>query len=449
MIPAGSRVDRSDDGIGVVKECLCLAMESWVRVACFGACVRGSLLIIFLLFGGYFADYDTSNHLNLHGDCLSQTSLENQQPSPLLHRLVVWDSVYFLRIARCGYEFEQTHAFFPGFPTVIRYVALGIRRMWPLVDIQSSLSLAGLLVSNLCYVVSIVLFHRVSLRVLGSESLTALATILYTVPPSSVFMTGAYTEGLFCMCTMGALWALFCQESIWGGAVCIAASCMTRSNGVLHIGFLGHFALRGIVRSCLESNNRNRKVLIGILKLVAASCIAVFPLLHFQMQGYQRFCEVNNGLERTWCRKSVPSIYGFVQEAYWNVGFLRYFELKQIPNFLLAAPTLGLSFMGCYKYILDEWCRGFSLGLSPSRNNARGFYSELVAPFVYQWTFMAIYAFFVMYVQVATRFLSACPPFYWFIAHLLSRKNSKLAWLWFLSFAGLGSLMFPNFYPWT
>lgn len=424
-------------------------MEDWARVACFGVCVRGILLILFLVFGEYFPDYDTSNHINLHGDCLSDTTLEDPRSAPLLHRLVVWDSVYFLRIARCGYEFEHTHAFFPGFPMVIRYVGLGARAMWPSLDLQSALSLAGLLVSNLCYVISIVLFHRVSLRVLGSKSLSGLATVLYSVPPSSVFMTGMYTEGLFCMCTMGALWALFCQESIWGGAVCIAASCMTRSNGILHVGFLGHFALRGIVQSCLESNFRTHKVLIGIMQLVAASCIAVYPLVSFQMQGYQRFCEVEDGSERLWCKNSVPYIYGFVQEEYWNVGFLRYFELKQIPNFLLAAPTLGLSLLGCYKYIMDEWHRGFFLGLLPDESKTRGFYNDLVAPFVYQWAFMALYAFFMMYVQVATRFLSACPPFYWFAAHLMTRKESKFVWFWFLSFAGLGSLAFPNFYPWT
>mgnify|MGYP002050440369 CR=1 FL=1 len=40
-----------------------------------------------------------------------------------------------------------------------------------------------------------------------------------------------------------------------------------------------------------------------------------------------------------WCRERVPSIYAHVQRTYWNVGFLRYYELKQLPNFALAAPA--------------------------------------------------------------------------------------------------------------
>lgn len=37
-----------------------------------------------------------------------------------LLRLAVWDSVFFTRIASCGYEYEQFHAFFPLLPILLR-----------------------------------------------------------------------------------------------------------------------------------------------------------------------------------------------------------------------------------------------------------------------------------------------------------------------------------------
>jgi Gpi18-like mannosyltransferase len=33
---------------------------------------------------------------------------------------------------------------------------------------------------------------------------------------------------------------------------------------------------------------------------------------------------------RPWCSKALPSAYGYVQDVYWNVGFLRYYEWSQV-----------------------------------------------------------------------------------------------------------------------
>ena len=40
-----------------------------------------------------------------------------------IEEVVVWDSVYYMRIAECGYEYEQTHAFFPALPLLMHFVA--------------------------------------------------------------------------------------------------------------------------------------------------------------------------------------------------------------------------------------------------------------------------------------------------------------------------------------
>ena len=60
-----------------------------------------------------------------------------------------------------------------------------------------------------------------------------------------------------------------------------------------------------------------------------------------------------------WCHGRMPMPYGYIQDKYWNVGFLRYFELRQIPNFIIAAPVIyvvlshSLRFVRCGYDLLD------------------------------------------------------------------------------------------------
>jgi len=59
----------------------------------------------------------------------------------------------------------------------------------------------------------------------------------------------------------------------------------------------------------------------------------------------------------------------------------------------------------------------------------------------------------LLHAQVATRFLSACPPLYWYAAHLTRSGGRpglrRAVWAFFLGYGALGTLFFPNFYPWT
>lgn len=43
-----------------------------------------------------------------------------------------WDSIFFMRVATTGYyEYEHFHAFFPGYPLLIHYLAQFIRLFLP------------------------------------------------------------------------------------------------------------------------------------------------------------------------------------------------------------------------------------------------------------------------------------------------------------------------------
>lgn len=83
------------------------------------------LLSLILLWRSLLSPYDTSASIN--PACLSSSSdSPNSNPQVLFPRVaaaledsIVWDSVYFVRIAQCGYEYEQSYAFFPLLPICI------------------------------------------------------------------------------------------------------------------------------------------------------------------------------------------------------------------------------------------------------------------------------------------------------------------------------------------
>jgi phosphatidylinositol glycan class V len=156
-----------------------------------------------------------------------------------------------------------------------------------------------------------------------------------------------------------------------------------------------------------------------------------------------------------------------------NVGAWRYYELKQVPNFVLAGPILLLSFSGAWSYLTHDPVRTISLGLKTSRRNSSGslganrWFVETDEIFVYivHWAFLSAFALVSMHVQVSTRFLaSQCPPLYWFCASSVlqeghpkkeqgtprSSVTSKgLVLLYFRLYFVIGTVLFSCFYPWT
>jgi hypothetical protein len=77
-------------------------------------------------------------------------------------------------------------------------------------------------------------------------------------------------------------------------------------------------------------------------------------------------------------------------------------------------------------------------------------------PYVVQWGLLGALAIFGMHVQVATRFLAACPPVHWWLASLWLwpvREDRELYrwWItaWLVGYTAIGCVLFPLFYPWT
>ncbi|KAI4889504.1 hypothetical protein NFI96_029707 [Prochilodus magdalenae] len=378
----------------------------------------------------------------------------------LLSGLGRWDAEHFLFIAEQGYLYEHNFAFFPLFPLLVRSVAATL--LWPLsalLTLRGRLLLAVAMINSTLFVLSAVAMYRLGRVVLQDRKLALVSGLIYCLTPANVFMLAGYSETLFATLTFGGLWSL---ENGFMLRACLFLGLATgaRANGLVNAGFLLYLPLQQCLSrarvlskgSVWHRRYRHYSFLALRFLLTSTLCIAgvVLPFCLFQFYGYYTFCipsvtqeqispvllklakekgyRVPDGASPvpSWCLKPIPVLYSHIQDVYWDVGFLRYFQLKQIPNFLLALPIATLSVTASYMYIRanPHFCLHLGLGESGLKGEEgkppTEFYSSKVFVYIAHCSALLVFGTFCMHVQVLTRFLaSSSPVVYWISGHLL------------------------------
>ncbi|XP_077454750.1 palmitoyltransferase ZDHHC18-A [Stigmatopora argus] len=371
-----------------------------------------------------------------------------------------WDAEHFLLIAERGYLYEHNFAFFPLYPIILRGLADTL--LWPLggqLSLRGRLLLAVVLGNSTLFLLSVVALHALSRVVMQDRRLALLSSLLYCITPANVFMTAGYSESLFAALTFGGLFLL---EKGLTFRACLALSTATaaRSNGLVNIGFLLYlpsvYAISQIrlYRSISKGHRKFLHYVWVVVRLLLTSLLGTaaiaLPFCAFQYYGYRTFCTPTSSLERIplalislaeqkgyriadensppplWCMRPLPIMYSHIQDVYWNAGFLRYFELKQIPNFLLALPMATLGVMAAHAYFRanPDLCFRLGLWVADSKKSLDkpipGFLNPRVFVYVVHSTVLLVFGTLCMHVQVLTRFMASSTPVpFWISAHLL------------------------------
>ena len=130
-----------------------------------------------------------------------------------------------------------------------------------------------------------------------------------------------------------------------------------RSNAFLLVGFYGYWALK---KSIL------RMEFFHWFYVLIFLIIGFFPIILLEIYARQLHCdsaEIDDFSSKTsaplkgYCIDIFPTLYGTIQKEYWDVGFLRFYKISNIPCFLLALPMLVLSYGGIYSYFSFNWKR--------------------------------------------------------------------------------------------
>ncbi|XP_055466929.1 GPI mannosyltransferase 2 isoform X1 [Psammomys obesus] len=392
-----------------------------------------------------------------HADAFSPPRLApsgsvDQLVEGLLGGLSRWDAEHFLFIAEHGYLYEHSFAFFPGFPLTLLVGTELLRPLQGLLSQRSCLLVSVALLNFLFSVLAAVKLHDLGCLVLHCPHQAFYAALLFCLSPANVFLAAGYSEALFAFLTFSAMGQLERARGCASGLL-FALATGVRSNGLVAVGFLLHYQCRHFFSSLGVLNPWKQ-----LIKLLASLCLAVLtvslPFALFQYYAYAQFCfrgsahsipeplvqlAVDKGYriagenEPPWCSWDLPLIYSYIQDVYWNVGLLRYYELKQLPNFLLATPVAVLVVWAAWTYVTAHPWLCLTLGLqrnkeSESRDKPHpGFLSPKVFVYLVHATVLLLFGGLCMHVQVLTRFLgSSTPILYWFSAHLLQNQEPLL-----------------------
>lgn len=154
--------------------------------------------------------------------------------------LARWDSVWYRSIAVDGYSFdpsvrENNVGFYPLYPIATRLLSRALRA--PLLPTGIALSIA-------CLGGALLLIGDLFVEWGGSGmGLAGSATLL--LYPTAFFLAAFYTESMFLLFAVAALWGARRERWLLAGAAGFCA-CLTRFNGFLLVPAIAAYAVRGL-----------------------------------------------------------------------------------------------------------------------------------------------------------------------------------------------------------
>lgn len=382
-----------------------------------------------------------------------------------------WDGEYFLHIAEHGYSYENTLAFYPLYPVMVNTIAKMLHSLLEdYLNMRSCCLLVAVLLNMILFCKAANILYLLTQRIFNDLNKSWNAALLFCFNPASIFFSAAYSETLFSLISFYIMLECCMEIRFVRTTLALALNIVARSNGLVNFGFPVYFLLRKCI---LKQTN----LLATCFKLLTCLLIALIPWTFFNFFAFRQYCYTENHVNHTeavlayardkqfvlagqrfeqqspWCDNTLPFPYSYIQAHYWQVGFLKYYQFKQLPNFLLALPIIGFLFWHCFIYL-----RHFIVKFLTKYPLTHLIKEYKTLPFVIHSSFLTLFCIFFVHIQISTRLLcSATPTLYWFAADHMPKSLDKLKlkskagmiFVWFSSYIIVGATMFSNNLPWT
>ncbi|XP_069133374.1 GPI mannosyltransferase 2-like isoform X2 [Argopecten irradians] len=399
---------------------------------------------------------------------------------------------------------------------------------------RSVLMMSAVILNQILFMKTVMIMYRFGRNILNCDLLAYKAALLFCINPASIFMAAPYSEILFSYLIFSGM-HMFERNFTISASILFGLSALARSNGLLYFGLILHKKCKDIIHLLKLLNPTARAdnwsiptavwsmLWIILLPVIIYLMLCASPFFLYQYLAYKWFCTetpsdihtliFEYGMSQgyrlkaynstVWCSDSIPLPYSYIQKNHWNVGFMTYYQLKQIPNFLLAAPVTLLSVSAIICYIRENWKTVRTLDLIEYFEESKKtdeveqdegvFKNRKLLPYIAHLVFLTVFGWLFIHIQVLTRMLfSSSPVLYWFTAKVITKDTtnklkfnkwdvlrnykrnnipvldnsdrnilvdqilssrldfkSKLVFVYFLGYFVVGTFLFSNFLPWT
>ncbi|KAJ5183659.1 GPI mannosyltransferase 2 [Penicillium capsulatum] len=404
--------------MGSMASAMLLRLDTPIRSLTLAFCLWKALLfVVIVACPGLGYDTSTTTRTRILFPPTSVGSLSRSL------KFTRWDSIYFLHIAEHGHVFEQEWAF--NYPRILGLFMSGIQ--WsggeggPV-----NTAFVGVALSHVAHYLSVLALYQLSGNIFGHATIPQrlicfLSAALHIISPGGAFLSAPYGESIFSFLNFSGFYlyssSLIAERNgitglrdfqvlLASGLFAIAT--VVRSNGILS-GFL--FAYDALLLTW-ETLTRgpSRHSLRRLAVIIVGGGIVAVGMVVPQIMAYRAYCLAGGNL-RPWCGWSIPSIYSWVQGTYWNVGFLRYWTVSNIPLFLLAAPLLAILCRSSLWALQAPSTLRSKSGETASSLSPGSMLFRLAVP----QGLLAVMALTSYHVQIINRISSGYPLWYWYL----------------------------------
>ncbi|KAH2388181.1 hypothetical protein KXW97_007157 [Aspergillus fumigatus] len=305
-------------------------------------------------------------------------------------------------------------AFGYGFIKPINFFANALQKTGA-VDYAFREHVAGIIIAHAAHGLSVLVLYCLGCAIFSGRKgrmLAFIAACLHIFSPAGLFLSAPYGESTYALLSFTGYF-LFVQSFSPSGAstslkdariplagILCGLATTVRSNGILNGLLFLEEAIRALysLTGAITFAKFRRLLAVG----VAGICTALGFVVP-QYIAYRDFCInypfTGHDEPRIWCRRTLPSISSFVQDHYWNNGFLRYWTVSNIPLFALASPMLAIM----------TYSALWTLNVESGRLTGAGrLLRSLAAPQL----ILAALTFSKHHVQIITRMSSGYPVWY-------------------------------------